>query len=146
MKFAIKKLFHIDAPKEKVYQAITTIEGLSNWWTTQTEGGEGLGAEINFDFGSHQGPTMKIVELIPNEKLIWGCVGRSQGWLGHTFVFALDENDGKTRVRFSHNGWKDQDDDFYASCCFSWGRYMESLRQYCQTGKGEAFGSDGFCK
>ncbi len=143
MEYAIKQLFHIDASKNEVYKAITSIEGLSNWWTVQTKGDEGIGAEIEFDFGSFQGPTMKVVEQIPNEKLVWECVARSEGWLGHTFVFALDENDGKTRIRFSHNGWQEQD-DFYAHCSFSWGRYMQSLRQYCQTGHGEAFGSEGY--
>ncbi|MBI3259882.1 MAG: SRPBCC domain-containing protein, partial [Ignavibacteriae bacterium] len=63
----------------------------------------------------------------------------------HIFTFDLDENDGKTRVRFSHSGWPEQD-DFYANCAFSWGRYMESLRQLCQTGRGEAYGSVGYRK
>ncbi|MDC8004889.1 SRPBCC domain-containing protein [Aureisphaera galaxeae] len=145
MEYAIKQLFHIDASREKVFNAIATIEGLSNWWTVQTKGMEGLGAEIEFDFGSFLGPTMKVIEHVPNETLVWECVARSEGWHGHTFVFALDENDGKTRIRFSHNGWKEQD-DFYSHCSFSWGRYLESLRQYCQTGRGEAFGSEGYRK
>lgn len=143
MKYSIKHLFHIDAPKEKVFEAISTIEGLSNWWTKQTEGGEGPGDTIQFDFGSTTGPKMKIVELKPSEKLIWECTVSQHGWEGHIFIFSLDKNEGKTQVRFSHNGWTVQD-DFYAMCSFSWGRYMESLRQYCQTGKGEAFGSAGY--
>ena len=62
---------------------------------------------------------------------------------GNTFTFPLDRNDNKTRVRFYHDGWQSQD-DFYATCCFSWERYIESLRQLWQTGKGEAFGSEGY--
>ena len=67
---------------------------------------------------------------------------KSSRLVGHTFTFMLDENDNKTRVRFSHSGWTEED-DFYAICTFTWGRYMESLRQYCQTGKGGAFGAEG---
>lgn len=33
---SIKHLFHINASKEKVFETITTIEGLSSWWTVQT--------------------------------------------------------------------------------------------------------------
>ncbi len=143
MKYSIKHLFHIDAPKEKVFEAISTIEGLSNWWTTQTKGGEGLSETIQFNFGSTIGPEMKITELKPFEKLIWECTASQHGWEGHTFIFSIDENEGKTQVRFSHNGWIEQD-DFYAICSFTWGRYLESLRQYCQTGKGAAFGSVGY--
>jgi uncharacterized protein YndB with AHSA1/START domain len=143
MTYSIKHLFHIDASRQHVFKAITTIEGLSNWWTVQTQGSSGLGEHIQFDFGDYTGPQMKVTELIANEKVVWECVANNDGWLGHTFVFSLDENEGKTRIRFSQNGWPEQG-DFYASCCFSWGRYMESLRQYCQSGRGEAYGSEGY--
>lgn len=129
---------------ENVYKAISTIEGLSNWWTTQTSGESKPDGIIQFRFGEG-GPDIKVKEMKPNESVTWECVAGPEDWLGNTFTFNLDENDGKTRVRFAQAGWKEAN-DFYASCSFSWGRYMESLRQYCQTGKGEAFGGEGYRK
>lgn len=145
MTYSIKHLFHINAPREKVYEAISTIAGLSGWWTATTAGNPEIGGTIQFRFGEYGGPQMKVTKLIPNENVTWECVPSSNGWDGHIFTFSLDENEGKTRVRFSQSGWTEQD-DFYASCCFSWGRYMESLRQLCQTGRGEAYGSEGYRK
>jgi uncharacterized protein YndB with AHSA1/START domain len=145
MTYSIKHLFHINASRQKVFEAISTLNGLSNWWTTKTTGSDAVGGIIQFRFGEMGGPDMKVTEAKPNEKLSWECVVSPHGWVGHTFIFALDDNDGKTRVRFSHNGWTEQD-DFYSICSFTWGRYMESLRQYCQTGNGEAFGSAGYRK
>ncbi len=145
MTYSIKHLFHITASKQKVFEAISTINGLSNWWTTQTAGTTDLGGIIEFRFANMGGPDMKVTEVNPNESISWECVASPHGWVGHTFTIKLDDNDGKTRVRFSHNGFTEQDDG-YAICSFSWGRYMESLRQFCQTGKGEAFGSDGYRK
>jgi uncharacterized protein YndB with AHSA1/START domain len=142
---SIKHLFHISAPKEKVFEALTTISGLSNWWTTSINGDSNTGGVIQFRFGDFGGPDMKVKEIIPNKSVSWECVGGSEGWLGHIFSFHLDTNENKTRVSFEQSGWKETG-DFYASCTFSWGRYMESLRQYCQTGKGEAFGSEGYRK
>jgi uncharacterized protein YndB with AHSA1/START domain len=144
MKHAIKHLFHIAAPREKVFEVLTTIDGLAAWWTVQTTGSSSLGDTIQFRFGE-MGPDMKVTEIKPGESISWECTASPYGWLGHTFHFQLDENEGKTRVRFSHEGWE-QPDDFYAICSFAWGRYMESLRQLCQTGKGEAFGSEGYKK
>lgn len=141
---SIKNLFHIAAPGEKVYKAISTIDGLSNWWTTQTTGESKVDGIIQFRFGEG-GPDMKVKELKPNESVTWECVAGPEDWLGNIFTFNLDENDGKTRVRFEQSGWKEAN-DFYAACSFTWGRYMESLRQYCQKGKGEAFGSEGYKK
>ncbi|MCD6010967.1 MAG: activator of ATPase [Flavipsychrobacter sp.] len=144
MAYSIKHLFHINASKEQVFKAISTIDGLANWWTSQTTGNAGQGGVIQFRFVG-EGPDMKVTEVNPNDKVSWECVASQHGWVGHKFHFLLDENEGKTRVRFSHDGWSEQD-DFYAICSMSWGRYMESLRQLCQTGKGEAFGSEGYRK
>jgi uncharacterized protein YndB with AHSA1/START domain len=140
--YAAKHLFHIASPRQKVFEAISTIEGLSKWWTVQTSVDTTKDGIIQFRFGEI-GPDMKVIESIFGEKIVWECVASPFGRVGHTFTFMLDDNDGKTRIRFSHDGWTEQD-DFHAACNFTWGRYMESLRQYCQTGKGEAFGSDGY--
>lgn len=141
---SIKHLFHINASGENVYEALSTINGLANWWTIQTSGGSALGETIQFRFGEG-GPDMQVTALRPNELVSWECVAGPQDWIGTKFDFALDGNEVKTRVRFEQSGWKETG-DFYASCCFSWGRYMESLRQYCQTGRSEAFGSEGYRK
>lgn len=143
MNYAIKHLFHIDATKASVFEAISTINGLKNWWTVETSGDDSVNGIIEFRFAANGGPDMKVAELNPTDKVLWECLESNHGWKGHTFTFLLDENVGKTRVRFNHEGWKEQD-DFYAICSFAWGRYMESLRQYCQTGIGEAFGSAGY--
>jgi uncharacterized protein YndB with AHSA1/START domain len=142
---SIKHLFHINASKEKVFEALTTIKGLSNWWTVKTSGDCKLGAVIQFRFGDMGAPDMKVKEIKANESVIWECVGGPEDWIGHTFSFYLDTAGNKTRVQFEQSGWEETD-DFYASCNFSWGRYMESLRQLCQTGKGEAFESVGYRK
>ncbi len=145
MTYSLKHLFHINAKREVVFKAISTLEGLSNWWTTDTKGESKISGIIQFRFGAFGGPDMKVTECIANEKIQWQCVSDEHGWLGHHFTFLLDENEGKTRVRFTQDNWADNG-DFYAHCCFSWGRYLESLRQYCQTGTGEAFGSDTYKK
>jgi uncharacterized protein YndB with AHSA1/START domain len=143
MKHSINHLFHINASRKDVFNALSTIEGLTGWWTVQTKGSTKVNDTIQFRFGDHGGPDMKVQEVIPNESIKWECIASTHGWTGNILSFKLDDNEGKTRVRFAHEGWNDAD-DFYAICTFAWGRYMESLRQLCQTGKGEAFGSLGY--
>jgi uncharacterized protein YndB with AHSA1/START domain len=142
---SIKHLFHINASKEKVFEALTTVKGLSGWWTASTSGESKVGGIIQFRFGDMGGPDMKVKEIKANESVSWECVGGPEDWIGHIFSFHLDTAENKTRVRFEQSGWEEAG-DFYASCNFSWGRYLESLRQLCQTGKGEAFGSEGYRK
>jgi len=140
---SIKHLFHINGPKEEVYNALTSIDGLSNWWTVQTSGEASLNGALEFRFGELGCNKMKITALKPGELVKWECIDGPGDWIGTKISFQLDEKDGKTRVRFEHAGWKEEN-DFFGACSFSWGRYMESLRQLCQAGKGEAFGSEGY--
>jgi uncharacterized protein YndB with AHSA1/START domain len=142
MAYSIKHLFHISAKRSAVYKALTTIEGLSSWWTRETTGNAEKGGVIKFRFAG-QGPDMKVIDTKTDESITWECVASPHGWVGNVITIKLDDNEGKTRVRFSHDGWQQQD-DFYAICSFSWGRYMESLRQLCQAGKGEGFGTPGY--
>ena len=141
---AVKLLLHINAPQEKVYEAISSLNGMRNWWTVDTSGDDKKGGVLQFRFGG-QGPDFKVIELKPSSSVIWECVGGIPEWIGTQLIFQLDQSEGKTRVRFQHANWK-EDSDFFASCAFSWGRYLESLRQYCQTGTGEAFGSATYRK
>jgi uncharacterized protein YndB with AHSA1/START domain len=135
-------LFHINKSTLDVFNALTSQEGLSAWYT-KTENGDALGGEqVTFHYGSMQ-VTVALKMYVPGECLEWECVASSLPMVGHTFRFDLDENDGKTRVRFAHHGF-DVQDDMYANMNFSWAKYLESLRQYCQTGIGEAFGSEHY--
>lgn len=134
---SIKHLLHIATPEETVYKALTTIEGLSNWWTTQVSGGTNEGDTITFKFGSHS-MGQKITELAHNT-VSWECAAGGEDWIGTTITITLDRNEEKTRLRFEHAGWKETG-DHYANINFSWGRYLESLRQYCQTGTGSPYG------
>jgi len=136
---SIKHLFHIASPRTEVYNAVATINGLKKWWTVQTSGNDKSGGTITFRFGE-AGMDFKVIALKQNELISWECVAGFDDWVGTTLTFALDENEGKTRVRFEHGNWKEAG-DHYANCNFSWGRFLESLRQLCQTGEGKPFGA-----
>ena len=136
---SIKHLFHISSPREKVYQTVSTVKGIGDWWSVGTNGDYKIGGVVSVPFGNIVTMKFKPTEMKQNEKVLWECIEGPPDWIGTTIGFTLDENEGKTRVRFEHAGWKETG-DHYAACSFSWGRYMESIRQLCQAGKGTPFG------
>ena len=139
---SIKHLLHINASKQSIYEAISTIRGLTGWWTRQTTGESKEGGIIHFGF-NEAGCDMKPISLKTDESISWECIGGFPDWIGTKISIRLEEANGKTKLQFEHSGWKEAN-EFFAACSFSWARYMESLRQLCQTGKGEAFGSEGY--
>ena len=136
--YCIKHLYHIDASQENVFNALTTIGGLSNWWTEQTSGNTTLEGIIEFRFGEQYFNKMKVETLIENKAVQWKCIDGADDWINTVISFELDTNENKTRLRFSHNNWPTHS-DFFAQCSFSWGRYLESLRQLLEKGNGQPF-------
>ena len=139
MSFPIKHLLHIDRPIEDVFHALTDIQELQKWYTTEVEGESTLNGLIAFNFGGMVFK-MQVVVLEEGKSVHWKCVETDGPVLNHVMTFELDRNVDKTRVRFAHTGLEAMDDG-YANMNFSSARYLESLRQLCQTGVGEAFGS-----
>lgn len=136
--YTIKHLFHIAQARESVYAALSTGDGLANWWVHDVSGSFQPQGVIQFRFHPSNRLDLQVVELDPGRTVLWECVAGPAEWIGTRVQFSLDENEGKTRVRFSHTGFQAQDDT-YAAMSFSWARYLESLRQLCQTGKGQPF-------
>lgn len=142
MSHTIHHLLHINSPIDKVFTALTSIEELKLWYTTEVQGSSKLNEIIEFKFGGVDFHT-KVIELVANEKIVMECVATSLPLVGQKVTYELDQNDEKTRVRFSQDGF-DELDDFYANMNFSASKYLESLRQFCQNGNSEAFGSKGY--
>ena len=135
---AIKHFLVIEAPANKIYQALTSPEGVSGWWTSQNKIGEKVGDSNIFDFGNRYHNEMKIIQLEPDKKVEWACLVGDKEWVGTKILFKIEEIDGSTALRFSHSNWQDET-DFFASCNYQWGYYLMSLKLYCETGKGMPF-------
>ena len=135
---SIKHYLIIKPPTEIVYTALSKTEGLCGWWTTAAKTDEHIGGIAEFIFGERYYNKMKITNLLNNKKVEWKCLEGDKEWIGTTFLFDLEEKDGGTILRFSHNNWKEET-DFFASCNYNWGYYMKSLKQLCETGKGTPF-------
>ena len=66
---------------EAAYQALTTLEGLSAWWTSNTQGESKVGGVLKFRFGAG-GFDMKVLELQPDKSVQWQVVDGPQEWVG----------------------------------------------------------------
>tara|TARA_B100000530_G_C15492971_1_gene303283 strand:- start:27 stop:461 length:435 start_codon:yes stop_codon:yes gene_type:complete len=139
----IKHLLHIKSKKEEVFDALSQPDKISKWYTSIVKGKFKLDEIVIFEFVNFATFKFKIIEYVHNELLTMECIESDIPVEGHVMKYELDENDGKTRVRYSYNGFSEMDDS-YANMNFSSAKYLESLRQFCQKGVGEAFGSKNY--
>jgi len=120
---------------ERVYEALTTIDGLSGWWTEQTTGETGLGDVIAFRF-ERGGFDMQVAELEPGKRVRWEVVEGPPEWVGTSVHWDLHQDGDWTKVLFKHEGWREPV-EFMHHCSTKWASYLMSLKHFVQTGKGE---------
>jgi uncharacterized protein YndB with AHSA1/START domain len=68
------KRLELDASVEEVYQSITTEKGIKSWWTVDCDVSTEIGGIHSFRFERLLFNSMKILELVPNEKVHWSCI------------------------------------------------------------------------
>ncbi len=116
------------------YRALTTLSGLSGWWTTDTQGDGKLGGVIQFRFGAG-GFDMKVLELAPDKRVLWQVVDGPDEWRGTKISFDLQQQGDWTVIYFKHQGWKEPV-DFMHHCSTKWAVFLLSLKALLETGKG----------
>jgi len=119
---------------EGVYKALTTVEGLSAWWTNDTQGEDNVGGVLKFRFHD-DGIDMKVLELRPTECVQWQVADGPQDWIGTKILWDLSQEDDYTIVLFRHQGWKEPV-EFMHHCSTKWGTFLMSLKSLVETGKG----------
>ena len=136
----ILHLSNVATGSDTVFDALTSTQGLAGWWTTEVSGDAGAGGVINFTFdGKVFNPDMKVVEIEASSIVAWKCVGGVEQWADNSFRFELEDSNGTTKTRFRQDYATELSDDDYAIYNYNWGYYLESLRLYCETGKGKPF-------
>jgi uncharacterized protein YndB with AHSA1/START domain len=147
----------IGAPREQVFSALTTQEGLAGWWTPKVTAKPERNSIARFGFGPDYVKQMRIVELDPPTRLAWRCIAGADEWVGTALTFELTggtpeallqshpeaagqlqqlENAGEaTLLSFAHDDWKAYT-PMFAECSYTWGRFLRGLKLLCETGTG----------
>ncbi len=150
----------INAEKSKVFDAITTREGLDAWWGKAVAAQPERGYVVEFDHGLEDLMRMRITDLATNESVAWRCVSDftdprnpASEWLGHRLTFDLrtaagdpalgwlaprlgwDSAQGEaiTILDFRHEGWP-RTSRWHPFCNVAWGETLGGLGRYCETG------------
>lgn len=137
----IRHRIGIKGTTAEIYQLLTTDPGLSQWWTSDTQGAGAEGAIIRFRFGD-SGPDFEVIELIPNQLVRWRHSGSMPtDWMGSEVSFELESQAQQTVLLFRHYNWKESS-DFLAHCSTKWGIFMMSIKSCIESGAGQPYPDD----
>ncbi len=129
------------SPKE-VFIAINNVRG---WWSENIDGNtDKLDAEFLYHYKDVHICKMKIVEFIPDKKVVWLVLENQfnftkdqSEWKGNKIVFEIFGKDNQTQLQFTHLGLT-SDYECYNVCHDAWSSYIQgSLKDLISTGKGK---------
>jgi hypothetical protein len=131
----------VDLTPQGVFKSINNV---TEWWTDDLEGSSHqLNDEFTVRFDDVHVSTQKLVEVIPDQKIVWLVTDSSlnfikdQGeWTGTKVSFEISARGGKTEVNFTHFGLVPQI-ECYKSCTGGWDYFIKgSLFKLLTEGKG----------
>ena len=129
----IYHLFEIEAPLNRVFEVISTGNGLSKWWTESSEGEAGLGNRYSLYFGPGFDWAARVSRYKENQEFELHLEEADEDWTQTKVGFVLKEVEGKVRVDFYHSGWKEANEHFRIST-FCWAGYLRLLKEYIEKG------------
>lgn len=125
--------FTVDAPLERVWEAVSTTEGLKSWWTDDSFSEAVLGGKAEFGFKNRDIVfTMETTLFDVNEFQEWRCLNGPDKWIGTNVSFELEpQEDGRIRIRFEHRNLREED-KHYTETKETWDKCLDHLKGFVE--------------
>jgi uncharacterized protein YndB with AHSA1/START domain len=132
----------ISVKPESVYKAIT--KDIDKWWTELSNQALRVGDQLVVRFEKTTSWVITVSEAFPNRFLVWKVaeanhdlegIRKKDEWKGTTIKWQIGVNETGSKVTLTHQGLVPTL-ECYETCQAGWGYFLESLKQYLETGKG----------
>jgi len=138
----IHQQLKIKTQPDKVYHAVSTIEGFSNWWTPDTTGSTEVGGMVSFHFGADYYKEFEVMRM-EDRVVEMKCLHAVEEWINTKIIFMVEPIEIGSLLRFSHSDWKSDESTMFYQCSFDWAMFLRSLKKYCETGTGLPYPDQG---
>jgi uncharacterized protein YndB with AHSA1/START domain len=126
-------LINVGAGQDAVFDAVSTAEGWSRWFTPEVRGDFSVGGEVVCELVGRTPVRLRMTSIKPADEVAWTTLEGPFAAAGATTAIRLSAaGDGRTSVRLEHDTPPIREDDL-AACNTYWGILLGQLRHYCQT-------------
>jgi len=128
--FSINHIIRINANVSEVFEAISTNTAIAKWFTVTECDRWAIGSKVVW----FDDTIMSIIQFEEN-RCVALHVTEGGGWENTDIRFLLEPDANRTILRFDHSSWRAITDHF-RDCSMSWAYFLESLKQFLETGLG----------
>ncbi len=127
------------ATKQAMFQAISTPEGLEQWWASSAKGVPQVGETLELDFAGMTTLRFRYDEILKPNRLVLTCIEGFQAWQGTVLTHEVEERDAQIFLTHTHSHIDSQDIDALTYFNTKWTVYLLSLKRYLEEGQGTPF-------
>ena len=127
---------------------IALTEEIPLWWTEMFEGSSDEKEQLfTVRFGENVFKTMEVKELVSNSKVEWEVkdsliaipeLQNQTEWIGTSIIWKIEPKGNFSQLELTHRGLNPHI-ECYGICSEGWQQFINSLRAYIETGKGNPF-------
>ncbi len=121
----------INAPVQKVFQAVSEPKNLIHWWPQRCSGNPKIGQEYNFHCTTEYDWYRQVITFIPNRSFHVKMTKSDPHWDATTFGFDIEEHNGNTMLHFIHLNWPECN-SHYRIASFCWAMLLKGLEDYVE--------------
>lgn len=130
--------FPIKAAPDRVFDAVSTPQGLDSWWTKRSAGIPALGGEYELWFGPEYDWRAQVSRCVKDSEFELLMTRADADWLGTRVGFRLESRGETTWLQFYHTGWPSANEHYRISC-HCWAMYLRILRRWLEHGEVVAY-------
>src|SRR5262245_6403341 len=127
--------FDVDAPPQRVLDALKTEDGIRGFWTSRAEVPEVVGETLRLGFTVAPAPFDLRLEQSDETTVRWRTETFPPHWVGTSVTWTVAPRDGGSAVAFRHAAFADDADAGHAA--YTWGQIMVHLKDYAETGRAD---------
>jgi uncharacterized protein YndB with AHSA1/START domain len=137
-----RRALELGAPRERVFEALSTLAGVRGWWTALVSGDAELNGVLRLRFrGLDEHIDLRVSACQRPSELEWTVLEHSslEEWNGTRIQFRLSaRSENACTLAFRHLGLSPAL-ICYEDCEAGWDRFLDSLTRLVERGKGRPF-------
>lgn len=134
-----RRTVSLDAPPEQVFELLSTLDGLREWWSdAEVTGDAGAGGDVRLEFPGHGYCVLHVDEAAAPSLVRWTCTENSMmpEWLGTSPTFEVgDAGNGRSTLSVHHVGLVPAF-DCYDQCHQGWDAKAVTIAERVEPGRG----------